>query len=104
MKVAIPAVFFIALGAGCINQKADELSITIEREISRALQTGDSFEDIEAFLTRSGMLFDFDYDSSRFQARLPKDERNADNIAIYLFVDIDGRFLRAEVERVYTWF
>ena len=101
--VLLLLLLHLLAGASCMSQKQDKMVAAIENEIAQELQVGDSFEEIESFLKDHGMVYDFDYDSGRFQARLPEDERKADNIAIYLYVDIDGRFLRAEVERVYTY-
>lgn len=75
----------------------------IQRNIETSLSVGDSFDRIEQFMKKNNMMYDFDYHESRFQARMSAGQHDTDNIAIHIYVDIDGRFLRAHVERVYTY-
>ncbi len=102
MKSAIFTTLLLGLLVSCMPEKRDMSVIEIQRIIDTSLQAGDSFERIEEFMKNSHMLYDFDYHESRFQARIDDGQVDTDNIAIYIYVDIDGKFVNAHVERVFT--
>ena len=81
--------------------------IELRRDIDQSLTVGDSYEKIERFLSERGLLYTFDYHSSRFRAGFDADadtyDPNLSNMVVYIYVDSDGRFVKAEVERVYTY-
>lgn len=81
--------------------------IELRRDIDQSLTVGDSYEKIERFLNDRGLLYTFDYHSSRFQASFDVNAATYDtdlsNIGVYIYVDSDRKFVKAEVERVYTY-
>jgi hypothetical protein len=102
MKAVFAFLSALIAGVSCMAGQPDSQVRDIGRVISQSLTPGASFDQIEAFVRSMGFVYDFDYHTSRFQARPKEGGRWDDNIAIYIYVDIDGRFVRFEVERVYT--
>jgi len=78
----------------------------LRSDIEQSLTVGDSYEKIERFLSERGLLYSFDYHSSRFQARFDPNADTYDpdlsNVGVYIYVDTDRRFVKAEVRRIYT--
>ncbi|MEM6582853.1 MAG: hypothetical protein AAF699_16350 [Pseudomonadota bacterium] len=75
---------------------------SLQRDIDRNLDSRNIAEDIELFIETRGWLYDFDEFRRRYQASDPAEEvvpailgRNQ----IFIYVDNNDNFLRAEVER-----
>ena len=76
----------------------------IKSDIESSLSIGDSFEKIQEFLEGKKMIYDFDYHQKRFQARFDgaKKDSPPDNIAVYIYVNLDGSLKSVHVEEVFT--
>lgn len=99
-------MLFAVIAVSCIGGGNDVKLIELRRDIDRSLTVGDSYEKIERFLSERGLLYTFDYHQSRFRAGFDADfdtyDPDLSNVVVYTYVDSDRRFVRAEVERVYT--
>ncbi|MCB2263560.1 MAG: hypothetical protein LGR52_11615 [Candidatus Thiosymbion ectosymbiont of Robbea hypermnestra] len=107
MKRFLTQMLSAIIAVSCMGGGNDVKLIELRRDIEQSLTVGDSYEKIERFLNDRGLLYDFDYHSSRFQAAFDVNSDTYDpdlsNVIVYIYVDNDRRFVKAEVERVYTY-
>jgi hypothetical protein len=88
--------------AGCVS-KLDITPQEVEAKINASLKVGDSSEIIEAYFKQEGLGFSYDKHESRYQSiiRHPKSDFHA--IIIYIYIDNQKGFLKAEAHDSYTF-
>ena len=93
---------------GC-HDKDREAVAQIQQLIQQNLKPGDPAAKIEAFLQAKKIPYGFDGFAKRYQCRVPSsartDARGVESVVlIYIYVNADHSFQRAEVEAGYTSF
>jgi hypothetical protein len=82
--------------------------VEVRQHIDANLKPGDPESKVVAFLKQSGWLFGWDRFNRRYQATYGKTSKNIigveRGIGIYIYLNDDRSYLRAEVENVYTYF
>jgi len=79
--------------------------VDIEELIGRNLAPGDPEEKILRFFRTNRLPFEFDGQKRRYQSHWPTEEEDAiveSDIAIWVYVNEDGSFNKAIVEKVFT--
>jgi len=77
----------------------------LENLISEHLKPGSTNQEIIAFFEMQKWLYSFDRFSNRYQARDPKEDRLPEFLGghqIYIYVDDEKNFIRAEVDKVFN--
>lgn len=94
------ALFFCSGCSGDAMSKAD-----IEKVISENLKQGSQNLQIIDFFESQNWVFGFDRHLNRYQARDPEDDKRPAFLGghqIYIYVNDEKEFVRAEVEKVYN--
>lgn len=71
-------------------------------QIEASLRPGDSSEKIEAYFTQQELSASFDRSQQRYQSIIRHPESNYHAIVVYVYVDKERRFTRAEANDSYT--
>lgn len=78
----------------------------VEEMIKRELRVGSSTEDIEAFYKKNNISYSYDNFAKRYQStirNIPTMPWLDKSIGIYIYVDDEKKFLKAEVDYSYTF-
>lgn len=101
MLIPLLAIF------GC--QDKDKAAVAeVEKLIQQNLKPGDSDAKIVEFFKQNQFPYSFDNFNHRYQSGVPKSEKTdakgvKSAIAIYIYVNQDRSFQKAEVQMVYTY-
>lgn len=88
----------IAACAPTLDVTAEE----VEHRINEELKAGDGADEIEAYFKNEGLSVSYDEFNSRYQSIIRHPESNYHAITIYIYVDKDGNFVKAEANDSYT--
>ena len=80
----------------------DVTTAEVLNQIEASLGPGDSSERIEAYFAQRGLGASFDRFQQRYQSIIRHPDSNYHAIVIYVYVDEDRRFTRAEAYDTYT--
>lgn len=99
-KACLGIIFFCSGCNGDVMSKAD-----IEKVISENLKPGNENQKIIEFFESQSWVFGFDRHQSRYQARNPEEDGRSGFLGgyqIYIYVNDNKEFVRAEVEKVFN--
>lgn len=95
----------LAISAGACSEGARTSVKVVEAMINSELPVGSSSQQIEQFFQKHGLPFSYDRFSKRYNSiiRNVSPQPNTDHaIVIYLYVDDEGKFTRAEIRDSFT--
>lgn len=77
----------------------------LESLINAKLDSDDNCQEIENFFSNQGWVYDYDQHAGRYQVRDPREDHLPDFVGrhqIYVYIDDQENFLRAEVVKIYN--
>lgn len=80
----------------------DVTASEVEQKISSELSPGDGYGKIEAYFEKEGLPFSYDEFNSRYQSIIRETDSSFHAIVIYVYVDGDRNFIKAETIDSYT--
>jgi len=95
-------VLFTLLMVACLPA-LDVTASEVEQRINRELQPGDQAEKIEAYFKKEGIPAAYDSFRSRYQSSLRHPDSHYHVITIYVYVDTERNFIKAEAHDSYTF-
>jgi hypothetical protein len=99
---AITAAILLSAITGACGPTLDVTPADVLTQIDASLGPGDSSEAIEAYFSDEGLGVSFDGFNQRYQSIIRHPESNYHAIVIYVYVDEERRFIRAEAHDSYT--
>lgn len=77
----------------------------IDNIVARHLQVGSSEQELIEFFEHRRWLYSFDRHLNRYQARNPAEDRLPESLGrnqVYIYLDAQRTFVRAEIEKVFN--
>jgi hypothetical protein len=96
----------LAIAIGCTTEDQQMSESDVQALIARSLGPGDSEDEIVSFFETHDLEFDFDPNQRRYQSHWPSETEDSgvkSGIAIWIYVNEDGSFKEAVVEKVFTY-
>ena len=94
-------ILLTASSGGCVPTLDVTPSEVLDR-IESSLRPGDNAEKIEAYFDQQQLDASFDRFNQRYQSIIRHPKSNYHAIVIYIYVDEERRFTRAEAKNSYT--
>ena len=76
----------------------------LESLINKNLDISNGYQEIESFFDGQGWIYDYDRHTGRYQARDPVEDQLSESVGrhqIYVYVDDQKNFVRAEVVKMH---
>jgi len=116
-RVAILAIGFIVVCAGAVglvaavvqvgstvppDHIAEQQRTNLQESIDRELHVGDPSEQIQAFLARHGLAYEYESVDRRYVARAYRSANGAHDVMVTLWADSNGRYVRGQATDILT--
>ena len=92
----------VAFLIGCFRT-LDVTPADVEKQINAALKPGDSAETIEQYFSGRGLGYSYNKRESRYKSIIRHPDSNFHAIVIYVWVDKQKKFVKAEAHNSYTF-